>query len=133
MTWRKASERRIGTYVWWDSATESVELLPLLECLSYAIESNRPLDYFLRGILGGDATAPSGGDPGWVLYQDHLEGGRVIYHAFTDPEMSGLDPNEGDYDEWTVKLHVRRALDNFVTAHPDQANEVRDVVLKYGL
>jgi hypothetical protein len=108
---------------------------PLLYCLGFAVENvaGKPVDYFLRGILNGDEDAPSGGDPGWVLYRDRFENGQVVYHAFTNPEMSGLDPSEADYDEVTVKLHVRRTLDNFAKAHPERQAEVREVVTKYRL
>jgi hypothetical protein len=101
--------------------------------LSYAIAVNYPLDYFLGGILTGDESAPSGGDPGWVLYQDRVEQGRIIYHAWTNADISELDPCEADYDEATVKLHVRRTLDNFAKAHPERQADVDKVIAKYAL
>jgi PAS domain-containing protein len=140
MTWRKASERRIGNYIWWDSEVESESLLPLLECLSYAIEINRPVDFFIRRILPADQPHYAGADPGWEVTNAHPDGslmrdaeGRVLYRAWTIEDISGLDPAEGEYDEATVRLHIRRTLDNFRAAHPERAAEVDEVIAKYGL
>jgi len=108
---------------------------PLLYCLGFAIENvkGQPVDYFLRAFFSDDKESPSGGDPGWLLYRDRVELGRTIYHAFTVPDASGLDPHEADYDEATVKRLVRRTLENFRAAHPERSNEIDAVVSKYGL
>lgn len=47
------SKIRIGHGVYFDPSVQSKQLLPLLECLSYAIALNRPVDFFLKGILTG--------------------------------------------------------------------------------
>jgi hypothetical protein len=113
----------------WEVDGDNIE--PLLYCLSFAIQLNRPLDYFLPGILTGEGT--SGGDPGWVMYPERRSDGRTVYVAWTNPDMSDLDPCEGEYDEATVKLHVRRTLNNFAHAHPESTAEVDRLVAKYGL
>lgn len=133
MIWRKVSEKRIGgNYTWWDADRDSVVLLPLLYCIGNALPY-RPLDYFLRGLFTDDELAPGGGDPGWVWYRDKKEDGSYTYHAWTNEDISGLTPSEADYDEVTVKLHVRRTLDNFEQAHPDRASEVQAVIQRYDL
>jgi hypothetical protein len=125
--------RHYSGYVSVDWKFDGEDIEPLLYCLRFAISDAFPVDYFLRGILMGDESAPSGGDPGWVLYQDRVEAGRMIYHAWTNPDMSYLGPSEGDYDEDIVKLHVRRTLDNFAKAHPECRTEVDQIVAQYDL
>ena len=131
MIWRKASEKQIGgNYTWWDADTESEALLPLLYCIGNAIP-HVPLDYFLRGIFTG--IGPCGGDPGWGIEKKSAADGKVFYWAYCLPDISGLDPCEGEYDEATVKKHVRRTLENFRKAHPERAAEVNEVISKYQL
>jgi hypothetical protein len=133
MKWRKATERQVGgNYTWWDSACESIILLPLLYCIGNAIPC-RPLDYFLKGIFTDDEMAPGGGDPGWVWWRERQSDGSYLYYAWTDPEMSALEPFEASYDEITVKRYVRRTLENYAEAHPERQAEVVEVITKFGL
>lgn len=133
MKWRKVTERQIGgNYTWWDSECDSVDLLPLLYCIGNAVPY-RPLDYFLRGIFTDDAMAPGGGDPGWGWWRERKDDGHYLYHAWTNPDISALEPFEADYDEVTVKRCVRRTLEDFSEAHPDRKAEVEEVIMRFGL
>lgn len=131
MIWRKVSEKQIGgNYTWWDADFDSVDLLPLLYCIGNAIPY-QPLDYYLQGIFTDQG--PCGGDPGWGIEKKITTDGKKVYWAYSNAEISGLDPCEGDYDEETVKKHVRRTLENFRKSHPERSREVDEVVAKYQL
>lgn len=123
------STNQIGNYVWRDPNDETNFLLPLLECLRFAVTLNRTLDYFLEGVFTG--KGPCGGDPGWVIERtaiDKLVKYQVhISEDFCDP------PNEGTYDEATVKKHVRATLENFRAAHPERSGEVDEVIIRFSL
>lgn len=133
MSWYSSDRVSFGEYVWLMHDEDDAGLYPLAECLSYAINSYQPLDYFLGGLLTDDELALSGGDPGWSWYREKQPDGTYKYHAWTYSEISGLDPCEGEYDEATVKKYVRRTLENFRKAHPERAKEVEDVIAKYQL
>jgi hypothetical protein len=127
------SVRPWGGYVSVDWELDGDNVEPLLWCLSFAVVDHFPLDYFLHGILTGDDAAPSGGDPGWLLYPERVDGGGVIYRAWTDSAMSYLEPCEGDYDEVTVKRLVRRTLENFAKANPQHRPQVESLINEYSL
>jgi hypothetical protein len=125
--------RHYAGYVSVDWERDGDDVEPLLWCLRFAVSDAFPFDYFLRGILLGDDDAPSGGDPGWVMYPERLKDGRKIYRAWTNPDMSYLDPCEGQYDEATAKRLVRRTLENYAKANPEFSSNVQEVIEKYGL
>ncbi|RCS56430.1 hypothetical protein DU000_12500 [Parvibium lacunae] len=112
---------------------ETENIAPLLWCLDFAIVPHYPVDYFLPGIFTDDENALGGGDPGWVWHREKQSDGTYRYYAWTVEDTSYLDPCEGEYDEATVKYHVRRALENFRQAHPERNAEVDEVIAKYAL
>lgn len=98
----------------------------LLQCLSFAIQPNHSLDYYLEGIFTGHG--PNGGDPGWALTRT-TENGKIKFDAYIHPEFSHA--TEAIYDEATVKFHVHRALTNFAKKHPDRATEAQAIIQRY--
>lgn len=108
-------------------------MFPLLWGLDYAIEINFPIEEFVQGLFTDYENAPSGGDPGWAIYKDRVEDGRAIFHAWTDPNMSYLDPSEADYEEWIVKRRVREALEEFLLSYPSRAALVARLIERYEL
>lgn len=133
MVWKKASEQQVGgNYTWWDAEQDSPLLLPLLYCIGNAIP-HQPLDYFLRGLFTDDELAPGGGDPGWAWHRHMRADGTLAYRVWTHEEVSGLECNEGEYDEATVKHHIYRTLLNFAEARPEHGDEVREVIARYHL
>ena len=125
--------RHYGGYVSVDWEVDGEDIEPLLWCLRFVVGYYQPLDYFLRGVLTGEESAPSGGDPGWLMYPERLADGRTVYQAWTNPDISYIDPCEGVYDEATVKRLVRRTLENFRKAQPERSVEVDEVIAKYCL
>lgn len=141
MNWYSSDRVTFGEYVWLKRDESTLSLYPLAECLSYVINSFQPLDYWLRQIFPSTEPHYAGGDPGWeitnydpdtgeMLYD---ETGNIKYHAWTNEDISGLDPCEGEYDEATVKKHVLRTLENFRHAHPERTKEVDEVIARYQL
>jgi hypothetical protein len=129
MTWRKSSETKIGgNYTWFDKDKDSLELLPLLYCIGNTTHASS-IDYYLKGIFTG--VGPCGGDPGWQLFPDDDYIDKKMFYAWTNADISGLDPHEGTYDEATVKKHVRATLENFRKAHPERSIEVDEVILRF--
>ena len=116
----------------------SNDLAPLLWCLGFVI-TDRELDFYLQGTFTGKGLC--GGDPGWQLFPEKDDVGRPVldesdkpmFYAWTDPDISGLNPHEGTYDEATVKKHVRATLENFRKAHPGRSPEVDKVIVRYEL
>lgn len=111
---------------------------PLLWCLLGIL--SEPLDPYLGGILPLGKPGYCGGDPGWEISTNDTDNnerfddqGRRMYFAWTDPEMSGLNPNAAWYSEDVVRHHLRRVLENFLKVHPDRKVEVDSLVLKYKL
>ncbi len=124
------NKTQIGNYVFQDSDDRAGALLPLLQCLRFAVALNRPLDYFLKGIFTGEGTC--GGDPGWVIEKIIADDTSAKYYAFISEDCCD-PPNEGTYDEATVKKHVRATLENFRKAHPERTIEVDEVIARFGL
>jgi hypothetical protein len=127
---------RIGNYVDFDAEKQSMDLLPLLECLRFAVDWGRPVDAFLKGILPPGEGGYCGGDPGWEISSsdDDLknwydEKGNRLFYAWTHQPVSGLDPCDGYYPVDVVRHHAREVLDNFRARHPDRAAEV-DAAIK---
>lgn len=130
MSKSKQNTKRIGNYVSLDSSSDADYLLPLLECLRFAVVLNRKLDYFLEGIFTG--KGPCGGDPGWVIERVLNDDGSVKYSAsisedFCDP------PNYCEYSETVVKKHIRATIENFRKVHPERTHEVDAVVNRFSL
>lgn len=137
---------RIGHCVYFDAATQSTDLLPLLECLRYAIQPVLPLDRFLKSYLGEPGGA-AGGDPGWSIHwidreEDALfpedwrrcmaivpEGDGGCFEAWTHQPISELDPPYAYYPKSTVFHHIREVLGNFRAMHPKWVEEV-DVLME---
>lgn len=86
-------------------------MAPLLYCIYEMISGGNDLEYYLRGTIGKDPMEPVRGDPGWSLAPELQEDGTTIDCVWVH-EMMGLEPNEGDYDEGTVKYHIRKGLEN---------------------
>jgi len=141
---------RVGYCVYFDAATQSADLLPLLECLGYAIERNRPVDFFLKGIVAREG-GPSGGDPGWAIDWVQTESDALFpeewqrcmaqlapsedgcYEAWTDPSVSMLDPPYAYYPRQVVRHHVNEALGNFRIMHPERGAEVDEAIKRLKL
>ena len=145
----------IGDYVSFDATTQSVELLPLLTCLRFAVDRSRPVDFFLNKILTTNRDdgllAGAGGDPGWGIYWVIEESDALFpedwkrcmaqqppdtlgcYEAWTHQPFSDLDPPCAYYAEDVVRLHVREVLGNFRAAHPERAREVDATIRHLGL
>ena len=139
---------RIGNYVYFDADTQGTELLPLLECLSYAVERVRPLDRFLKSYLG-EPGGSAGGDPGWAIdwidrEEDALfpedwkrcmatmpEGDEGCFEAWTHQPISDLDPPYAYYPKRVVFHHILETLKNFRAMHPTWANEVDPLMEKF--
>ncbi|WPB59206.1 hypothetical protein [Xylophilus sp. GOD-11R] len=134
----------IGDYVSFDHEKQSNEILPLLECLIYAITPGRPLDYFLKNILA-NGFGPTGGDPGWsiswieepsdALYPDDWQnfmnshaGASGCFEAWTYQKISMLDPCYAYYDRHTLISEVQAALENIKLRHPDRSHEVDKII-----
>jgi hypothetical protein len=47
------TKARIGNYVYFDAGKQSMQLLPLLECLRFAVDWGRPVDCYLNTSAGG--------------------------------------------------------------------------------
>jgi hypothetical protein len=125
------STSRLGNYVIVDWDCERGDIAPLVEALSYAIQANRRVDFFLEGIFTGNG--PSGGDPGWAIDRATDQIVERQFHVYMSSDISGHDIDEAVYDEATVKRHVRRTLENFAAMHPDRKQEVEEALLKYKL
>ncbi|OUY05869.1 hypothetical protein [Acinetobacter populi] len=109
----------------------SIKLMPLLWCLGFGVLGGQDLEYYLRGIIGKNPMEPVGGDPGWNLIPEE-QNGETIYYAWVD-EMMGLEPNEGCYDEITVKYHIRKGLENVLKEQPHRKDEINRIFKKYDL
>lgn len=103
---------------------------PLLYCVYEIVGNWNDLEKYLRGTIGKDPMEPVGGDPGWHLCPPDDE--SPLYYAWVWEEL-GLEPNEGYYDEATVKYHIREAFDNMLSQHPDRRNEIECIFEKYDL
>ena len=116
-----------------DDKNASEDLVPLLWCLGFAIQGGGDLECFLRGIIGKDPLEPVGGDPGWQLYSEPQDDGTDLYYAWVDEEIIGIEPNEGLYDEKTVKFYIRQGLDNVLKEQPNRKIEIEKIFKKYKL
>lgn len=134
---------RIGHCVYFDSVRDSSDILPLLVCLSYAIERNHPVNFYLNSLLGQEG--PSGGDPGWSIHwidraEDALfpedwkrcmkyvpEHEAGCFEAWTEKNISNLDPYCAYYPKNVVFHHTLVALGNFKEAHPERTDEIDEV------
>lgn len=136
----------IGDYVSFDAETQDMVLLPLLECLRYAIRPDRPADFFLKSLLGEDG--PGGGDPGWSIHwipkesealfpdawglcMSGLPGEGGCYEAWTNQEISDLDPPCAYYSKLVVYRHVREVLENFRLGNPKREREVDSIIKRF--
>jgi hypothetical protein len=106
---------------------------PLLYCISQIIHGGEDLEYYLLGVIGKDPMEPVGGDPGWQLYSDLQKNGTELYYAWVDEEMTGIEPNEGWYDEKTVKFYIREGLENVLKEQPNRKIEIEKIFKKYNL
>ena len=109
-----------------------VPCTPLLYCVYEIITGGEDLERYLRGTIGKDPMEPVGGDPGWSLAPELQEDGTTIYCAWVH-EMMGLEPNEGDYDEGTVKYHIRKGLESVLKEQPSRKDEIEKIFVKYDL
>jgi len=93
--------------------------------------SNRPVDHFLKRILG--AEKGFGGDPGWEIeYSEDA----VVGHGFrvwADKEISCLDEEELVYDSETFYKAVRETLEAYSVAHLSHRQEIAEIIRLYGL
>jgi hypothetical protein len=126
----------IGDCVSFDAETQDRALLPLLECLRYAVLPNRPVDSFLKSILPPGEGGYCGGDPGWEISGSdndlknwYDEAGNRLYYAWTHQPVSELDPCDGYYPVDVVRHHVLEVLNNFRARHPERSAEV-DTAIK---
>ena len=83
---------RFGDYVCAEADGDE-HLWPLFNCLRFAIETARPLDFYLSGILTG--IGPCGGDPGWTLQRRIDEHGKAVFWADMNSDISGEEVDEG--------------------------------------
>ena len=140
---------RIGNYVYFDRESQSDGLLPLLECLRFAIDRGRSLDCYPTGIVlvsGG----PTGGDPGWSIdwierednalfpedwhkFMAEHPGEMGCYEAWTYEPVSCLDPPYAYYLRSVVLHHIRDVLKNFRECHSDRSLEVDSVIKRFEL
>lgn len=141
---------RIGNCVYFDAEVQNRNLLPLLQCLRFAIDDGRAVSYFLKGILT-DESGPVGGDPGWAidwipeaeeaLYPDDWRKcmeqqprtATGCYEAWMDPLTSDLNPSCCYYPASVVRHHVHEVLGNFRALHPDRAAEVDAAIKRFHL
>lgn len=95
-----------------------------------APHSNRPVDHFLKRILGSENGF--GGDPGWEI--EHLEDAVVGngFRVWADKEISCLDEEERIYDSETFYKAVRETLEAYSIAHPSHRQEIAEIIRHYG-
>lgn len=131
---------RIGNYAYFDAEIQGMDLLPLLECLRFAINDAHPLDFYLKGILPPGKGGYCGGDPGWEISgsDDDLknwydDAGNRLYYAWTNQSVSELDPPDGYYPVDVVRHHVLEVLQNFRALNPGRSSEVDAAIKRFEL
>lgn len=113
---------------------------PLIGCLAYALLPYRPLDKFVRSLLGDNGSG--GGDPGWwivwieseadaadpVGWRRFTESGDDLsgcFEAWLDDEPGVSSHSCGYYSKEEVFACVREQLVRFEHYWPEWAAEAR--------
>jgi hypothetical protein len=109
------------------------ELTALLYCISQIVDDWwDDLELYMRGTIGKEPDNPAGGDPGWILAPPDEK--SDLFYAWVHVDLIYDDEhNEGDYDEATVKYHMRRAFDKMWELRPERRAEVEAIIQKYAL
>lgn len=139
---------RLGYCVYFDADRQDAGLLPLLECLSHAIGPRRPIDRFVRHYIGENGGV-AGGDPGWsvdwisdannALFPEAWkrcmnsvpEGDGGCFEAWTDQNISCLDPPYGYYPKSIVLRYTIEALEALSSLHVELKVEIDSLIEKF--
>ncbi|MCU6498321.1 hypothetical protein LPN04_11000 [Rugamonas sp. A1-17] len=112
-----------------DVATEN-HLLYMVCMWIIAPYDNRPVDHFLKRILGNERGF--GGDPGWEIeWMTGVPSGDQ-FRVWADKDVSGLDQEEAVYDGATFYMAARETLLAYAKAHPSRKEEIAEIIHRYG-
>lgn len=90
-----------------------------------------PIDHWLMNILIPEGGL--GGDPGWEMEHIPEADGAGSYRVWADPDMSGIEPAEAIYSAEIVYKAVQESLLALGEAHPEKADEVKEIIIHYKL
>ena len=120
-------------YKWGGSNLVDSSVKPLFWALWFVLSPYfyEPIDHWLKDILSGPKGL--GGDPGWAI--DYIRGahGTSYYHVWTDPEISGLEPNEETYATEIFRQAVKESLVAMGREYPQKRSEIDEVIQRYNL
>jgi hypothetical protein len=88
------------------------------------------MERYLKGSLGKDSSAVCGDGETFHLYPPDDD--SPLYYAWT-PADTFVEPNDGDYDEATVKYYIRSAFDKMWELRPERRAEIEAIIQKYAL
>ncbi len=120
-------------YQWGGSNLVDPSVRLLFWTLWYVLEPyfDEPIDHWLKDILSGPKGL--GGDPGWDI--DYVLGahGTNNYHVWTDPEISGLEPNAATYTVEIFCQAVKESLLAMGQKYSQKGSEIAEVIWRYKL
>ncbi len=113
-----------------DAVASENYLLYLVLMWVVAPYSNRPVDHFLKRVLGYERGF--GCDPGWEIeWLSDLPDGDY-FRVWADKDISCLDHEESIYDGKTFYTATRETLSAYAVAHPHRAVEIAGLIRLYG-
>ncbi len=108
---------------------------PLIYCVGNAFPARDRDDYwyYVPALFEDENGGYAGGDPGWLLEGYLDEHGRVMYWARSSTDISGLEPESGDYDEALVKKYFARTMREYARVHPESSAKIQELIDRYQL